>query len=364
MLLIRILFSLSPLLTALLIPIFSQTQQELPILNRPSLTVLDMQYSPDGELIAQIYANGRLEIFEIASGGIVLEDTPVLPNPLVSAKVDWSLKGDRLAAGIGSLIYIWDVGNARLLETVKAGGDEPLVYKEADYYVPEGFTSVQWDSTGTLLLAQSVSSRYTIWSIEKQAFIFDLTIGNEARPVVWLPGEQRISYYHNYLDIQAQERVARPTQDLRGLASQCGGYHANVSGADRSLMAWGTSNGCVIILDAETGNEIAGYKIAENDHVITGVSWSPDDSAIVAVDTQGGVQVIEVASGNVTLIEKVDGALYAVDWSAANSQIAYGGGTEDGETLFATVEVAEVERLMASDAARQAELVVTPPPLR
>jgi WD40 repeat protein len=334
-------------------------QPELPIFARPSLTVLDLEYSPSGLYLAQVYSEGRLEVLDVASGRIAVENDLILPNALFRAKLAWSSKGDVLAVGIGPNVYFWDVTSAKLLETLFVGGDNPLVYREADYYVPEGVASLQWDSTDRLLMAQSESSRYTVWSVEQQEFIFDLTDGYDAPPMVWLADNRRFSTGHRYLDTQniAKGFVVPRTKDIAG--GDCANYASISNNADRTMIAWGTFNGCVIILDADTGNQIALYKIADNETTVWDIDWSPDDSAVVAVDSMGAVQVVELATGKVTLIAQNEGSLYAVDWANTNAAIAYGGVTEDEASIFDTVSVADVERLMASDAARSAEFAVT-----
>jgi WD40 repeat protein len=311
-------------------------QNDIPIFHRPTLAVLDVKYSPDAHFLARVYANGRVQVINMflntAKKEIIFETSVDLPHPLVSARVDWSPNGTLLAAGIGSNIYIWDIPSARLLETIPAAGEDPLVLREADYYVPEGFSSLEWDSTGTRLMAQSESWRYTIWSTEQQEFIFDLTIGNESRPVVWLPGETHISYYDNYLDIAIQELVSRSTQVLPQVGGTCAGYHSISSNHDNTRIAWGTYNGCVVILDAETGNQVAGYKIGENDNPIWDVDWSPDGDKIVAVANDSTVQIVELATGNVTLIGPYEGSLYTVDWGS-NNAISFGSATR----VFGTI---------------------------
>ncbi|MBK9749560.1 MAG: WD40 repeat domain-containing protein [Chloroflexi bacterium] len=338
-----------------------QAQENLPMRTHSPLAVLDVQYSPDGQSLARVYAEGRLEVLDASSQRIILEDMVELPNPLLRAKVDWSPTGDRLAAGIGSQVYTWDIENGRLLQAVDAGGAESLVYFEDGSYIPEGFVSLQWDSTGALLLAKSVSSRFTVWSTEQQTFIVDQVIGNNPVPIVWLTDNQHISTGNSVFDIQNQTRVFVPRlgQQIPEAASHCGVYLSIASNADRTQIAWGTWNGCIVILDAATGDQIAGYKIADNSNPIWGVGWSPDDRAIVAVDSLGAVRVVDVATGNVTLIAQHDGPLYAVDWADDNSAIAYGGNTQAEETVFAAVSVTEVEQLMASTA-RPAEFAITP----
>ncbi|HEX2620303.1 MAG TPA: hypothetical protein VHL11_09155 [Phototrophicaceae bacterium] len=331
---------------------------EIHVLNRPPLTILDIQYSLDGQQIARVYADGRLEVLEADTGEITLTDAPTLPNPLFSASIDWSPTGDRLATGIGSQVSMWDMKQGKLLETVKAGGDEPLIHEEGNDYLPESFTSVLWDSTGTLIVAESMGPRFTVWSIEKHNFIFDLTIGTNPAPVVWLPGEQRISTGVSFLDLQTQKLVVLRTQKIPEVETTCGGYGSIRSNEDLSLIAWGTYNGCVVIIDANTGNQIAGYKIADNGTAIWSISWSPDGSAIVAADEKGAVQVVDLATGSVTLISQEQGALYAVDWSPTDNEIAWGGRTDQGETLFETMSVENVRQLMVSDV-HQPEFAIT-----
>ncbi len=348
--------------------------QEIPqtIHSRPPLAVLDVQYSPNGRYLARVYAEGRLEVLDAFTNRLMLEDSVELPNPLFSAKIDWSPTGDRLAAGIGAHVYVWDIENAQLIETIEAGGEDPLVYFEDGSYLPEGIVSLQWDSTGTLLLTKSMSSHLTVWSTEQQTFIFDRVVGNNPVPVVWLADNQHITNGSSVFDIQTQEFVVYDSERLPGVVSNCGPYFSIASNSNRTRIIQATGYGCIVIRDAATGDEIAGYQlsagwspndsgivIAENINPIWDVSWSPDDSKLVAVDSLGAVQVVDIATGSITLIDQQAGALYAVDWTDTNTAIAYGGNTLGEDTVFATISVAEVERLMIS-AARQPEFAITP----
>jgi WD40 repeat protein len=336
--------------------------QETPqtILNRPPLAVLDIQYSPDGRYLARVYAEGRLEVLDTSTNLLVLEDSIELPNSLERARVDWSPSVDRLAAGIGAQVYIWDVANWRLLETVQAGRGEPLVYFEDGSYIPEGFVSLQWDSTGTLLMAQSVSSRYTVWSTDQQAFIVDQVIGNNPVPIVWLADDRHISNGDSVFDIYNQTPVfvQLSPQRLTGVVSNCGPYSSIASNSDRTQIVRATIyRGYQITPGWPEG--ISGIAVAEYMNPIWDVSWSPDDRTIIAVDSLGAVRVVHVATGMVTLIAQQDGPLYVVDWADDNSAIAYGGNTQAEAAIFATVSVAEVEQLMATEA-RQPEFAITP----
>jgi hypothetical protein len=92
------------------------------------------------------------------------------------------------------------------------------------------------------------------------------------------------------------------------------------------------------------------------------VVWSPDDNAIAVVDSTGKLTIINLSNHLLTILAQHDGTLFAVDWAADNSAIAYGGVTsaQDADTLFATVSIAEVERLQATSS-YQPEFAITPP---
>jgi WD40 repeat protein len=355
-------FAVLSLLSSLLIGAGHAQEAPLRILNRPPSTVLDIQCSPDSRYLARVYAEGRLEVLEAFTGTVVLEDRIDLPNSLLRAKIDWSPAGDRLAAGIGAAVYIWDVENAQLLEIIQSGDSEPLAYNESGYYAPEGVVSLQWDSTGLLLMAQSMSSRYTIWSIEQQTFQVNWVIGNDPVLAVWMPNDRQIYIGSRYLDTQTQEFEAVRAERIPQVTGRCGAFVTIASNIERTFISYGTGNGCIVIVDALTGDQIAGYQIVQNGrdgNPIWDVSWSPDSSAIVAVDSQGTVQVLNVATGAVTLLAQHEGALYAVDWADDGSAIAYGGSTTAEESIFGIVTVAEVEARMASEA-RMAEFAITP----
>lgn len=331
------------------------------ILFHPPSTILDIAYSPNGEYLAQIYASGLFEVVEIIDQQTVVRHTPELLYSLWSAQAAWSLGGDQIAVAIGSNIYLWDIESNQQLQTISAGGREELVYFEAGYYIPEGFVSLQWNKTGTLLMAKSISSRHTVWSFDEEKFIVDRTFGNNPIRVVWTSDEKGITGQDVYLDIETQEFVISRPQRIDFVTNSCGMTTSIASNAARTLVTSGTSNGCIYISDTATGNQVAAYKITYHSIAVHDVSWSLDERLIIAVDDSGAVKVIDIATGKVALIDNQDGALYAVDWSDIDTQIAYGGLSLQETSLFATISVDQVEMLMTSDAAQKAEMAVTPP---
>jgi WD40 repeat protein len=330
------------------------------ILSRAPGTILDLKYSADGKYLAQIYAEGRYDVLDTRSGQTLLDEQVALDYPLFKASLDWAAATNWLAIGVGKDAYVWDVETAALLHTFQVGGSEPLIYEESGYYIPEGVVSLQWNRDGDALMTKSVSLRYTIWSADSNSIISHQETGSGAVPVVWLDDEGLISTGFSVLDIQSKVFELRLGQRIPEVTGSCGTFLSITSNSQLDLLAHGTSNGCIVIVDSVTGNQRAAYKIVEDGEGIWDVNWSPDDQFIVAVDNAGAVKVVEIATGAVTQIAQQNGTLFAVDWAANNSAIAYGGATSAQDTLFATMSIAEVERLQATSS-YQPEFAITPP---
>jgi WD40 repeat protein len=330
------------------------------ILSHAPGTILDLKYSADGRYLAQIYAEGRYDVLDTRSGRTLLDEQVALDYPLPKASLDWAATTNWLAVGVGKDAYVWDIETAVLLYTFQAGGSEPLIYQESGHYIPEGVVSLQWNRDGDALMTKSVSLRYTIWSADSNSIIAHQETGSGAIPVVWLADEQLISTGFSVLDVENQMFTLRLGRRIPEVTGSCGTFLSITSNAQLDLLAHGTSNGCIVIVDSVTGNQRAAYKIGENGEGIWDVNWSPDGRFIAAVDNAGAVKVVEIATGLVTQVAQREGVLYAVDWAADNSAIAYGGATSAQDTLFATVSIAEVERLQATSS-YQPEFAITPP---
>jgi WD40 repeat protein len=337
-----------------------QAQTSQPnIRTHPASTVLDVAYRPDGLQLAQVTAAGYLEVLDVSTGRVVFDLKIDLPYNLFRAKLDWTPQGDILAAGIGAQIYLWDVQTNEIIEILPDGAEDTLILNEAGSSIPEGFVSLEWNSNGTLLMGKTQSSRHLIWSIETYSFTFDQFFGNNPVSVTWANDDQYITAGSVYLDLAKEAFIVFRTQSIRGLGSMCSEYSEVEVNRDQTLITAGTLNGCVYIINALTGDQLAGYKISDVSTPIWDVAWSPDESAIIAVDSSGAVQVVEIATGEVTLITQHDGPLFAVDWALTDTEIAYGGVSADETTIFQTITVNEVKRLM-SEASRQPEFAVTP----
>jgi WD40 repeat protein len=332
------------------------TAQE--ILNRPPSTVLDVAYSSNGYL-AQISAGGQLQVWATPSNQLVFAATTELPNSLLRAKVAWSTTGDRLAVGIGGAILIYSSESWNIVQTMRFSSDETLVYDEAGYNLPEGVVSLAWDSVDQRILVQTVSSRYLVWSFAESRFTFDQLYGNNPIPIVWLPGEQAITSGSTVLDLEQERFTVRRTSDVY-IDSGCASMSSSSSSSDQRWIAQGTLNGCIKIVDALTGDEIAGFRISTTDAWVTDVQWSNDDRTIIAVTSLGEVYAVDLETSEVALIVQQPTPLYAVDWSPSNTEIAFGGvaRTESSAPSITRIPVSQVEAALNSPSARVPEAFV------
>lgn len=306
------------------------------IVSSPEGSILDIEYSPDGTMIALVYTEGRVVVRETSSDTIIFDQTLRVEYLLIRARVAWSPTGDRLAAGVGSYVYIWDASNFTLIQSLMAGSEEALVYQEQDIYYPAGFYDVEWSRDGEFLFSSSVNTRYAIWSFQNNIFIVDKIVGGNPSPAVLFTNDQRISTGSHYFDIQTQTFTrlnashyycTRPTVTMK-------------INSTRTLLAIGGLRGCVSELDPIMGQETTVYQLYEDGN-IRAVAWSPDDSMIAAVDTAGRLYQIERSTGEFTVLADVGTELYAVDWSSDGGQIAYGGAPlASGEDNFNVVSLA------------------------
>lgn len=304
---------------------------------RPEGSILDIEYSPDGTMIALVYVEGRVVVRETSSGTIIFDQTLPIEYLLIRARVAWSPTGDRLAAGVGSYIYIWDVSDFTLIQSLMAGSEDALAYIEQNIYFPAGFLNIQWSSDGEFLFANSTNVRITLWSFQDNTFMVDEIAGVSATSAILFANDQLISSIGRYLDIQTQT-YTRTRSDYY----YCSPPVSSLAG-DSSLtfVVAGNLRGCISEIELLTGQEVAFYQLYE-DGSIRAVVWSPDDSMIAAVDTVGRLYQIDRATSEFTVLADVGVELYAVDWSPDGEQIAYGGAPlASGEDSFSIVSLTE-----------------------
>lgn len=334
------------------------------IFERPLSTILDVEYSKDGRQFARVFASGRLEILDVATNTVAWEREFALPYALHQAAVAWSPAGDRLAAGIGAILYIWDTESMHLFQTVQIGSDEPLIYFETGIEYPEGFVSLEWDSTGQQLLSSMISATISVWSVDKQQFIYQYITqsGSGYSAVVWLEGGTRFSTGRAVFDITTQSGAVYPTPHyIPEVSGRCGGISTITSRSDRQVIASGWHNGCIVLIDAATGDHLAAYRVKGIDTPILDLVWSPQENAIAAVTISGDFWIIEILTGRSVWFKESGIELHAVDWSSLNDTIAYGGGVaQENHPFLSAIKGAQVDEMILAGDTTDLDFVVFP----
>lgn len=295
--------------------------QDQNLLTRAPDSIIALQWSPNGQFLAQVIADGRVQVLDATSNQILAEFLPQNGLTLYQAQVDWSTNSDLLAAGVGQMIYIWNIRNNQLLKTLQAGGGSPFVTFEAGYSVPEGFVSLKWNSKSSMIMAESESSRLTIWSYPSGNLLLDQIIGNIPVPVVWLPDESGITNGDAIVDLKSNKFEALDSTRLPE-AYNIGVVTSIAINFEHTQIVRGTVSGYIEVVDSITGDTISSYRVSNS--LITSVAWNKDSTEILNTDRNGILRIADVVSGVTSEVLKSNAPILAADWSPFGGQIAVG----------------------------------------
>ncbi|NJR12375.1 hypothetical protein HC776_00290 [bacterium] len=227
---------------------------------------------------------------------------------------------------------------------LNAGGNDPLVYFESGNYYPEGFVSLEWNRTGTLLLAYSLSSRLTVYNSQTEAFIYDYITGNNPVRLTWIDDDTHISNGTTLFNIKSNTYdLLRPNVIPEAWGS-CGGTSAIANSTDRQELALGTTNGCVIVIDPMSGDHLAFYKAGGE--TIRDLDWGRNDLQIATANENGQVNIINTQTSGFVTIDRNQNELFAIDWDASGTQLAFGGEADTEDTLVSMNSI-ELHQIMS-----------------
>lgn len=177
--------------------------------------VLDVAWSPSGDMIATIDDSGTLNI--------TLSDqtTPVFqfsrPAILLEGAVEWNPQGDRLAAGIGNRMYIWDVGSSwQLLYEYEVGLPSGFFTWGLVDNIPEGVQTITWSLDGRYIVVGTYSYETSVWDTQEAQLIFregDLSGGGPGR--VWLGNDGWMGDGATKLNAFSGEIVIPSVEDIQ-----------------------------------------------------------------------------------------------------------------------------------------------------
>ena len=298
-----------------------QTAAAQDVRSRALKTILDVEWSPDGRFVAQILADGQVQIFDTATQQIATEFVLEEERIMYYGQVDWSADSQLLAIGIGQTITIWDRTSDQVVQSFQGGNGSDLVSFEAGYFIPESFVSLEWNRDTSLLLAGSVSSRITVWSYPSANLQVDQIAGNIPGFWVWLPDETGVTTGERVLGLQTSEfRFLNGTQlpETFNFATPTAIAISN----DRTRLTRGTVLGQIEIMDAITGDTITGEKIM--DAPINQLVWSPDGTQILTTSRDNVITLVNAQSGEPIEIFRSTEPILSADWSPYGGQIAIG----------------------------------------
>jgi eukaryotic-like serine/threonine-protein kinase len=234
--------------------------------------VLSLKFSPDGRRIAESSTDHNVRVWDVALGLNLL--TMRQTNVYALA---WSSDGARLAStSSGEPIRIWDAGSGKLLVKFSQG-----VYPAACAWSPDGSRVV--GSTGN----DNVRS-VSIWhaSTGKRLAEFGVkapSIGN----VAWSPDGRQIA---------------------------CASLH-----------------GVIVVIDSDTGQELAVLDGRGGTSSFTPLAWSPDGSRLAAGDDDGRVMVWSAGNRQPLVTLRGTSKAHALAWFPDGRRLVTGHGGWNGE---------------------------------
>lgn len=248
--------------------------------------ILSVSLAPDGKLLASGTADGTVVLWQATSG----QRMPELIGGTLSGEsgqvrsVAFNREGDRLAAGRGRHIVVWDVPTRTELYNLDG---------------PRGVSSVAFSEKGNFIGSAGDDGRVIVWNTEDQLMKFNLRGHTDA--------------IHSVAFSSDGKMLASAAEDL-----------------DSPVILWhlGKSEQHAILASGERGK-------------VHGVAFHPDGGLVASagVDAANGVGTVtawDTASGKLMLArESHKQGSHSVAFSADGKQLATGG--SEGEVVISDV---------------------------
>jgi len=308
--------------------------------------LLDIAWSPDGTMLASIADDGIFNVMMPSQNTILFQFAR--PSTLVKAAVAWSRLGDRLAAGIGNRMYIWDVESWQLLYEYEVGLPSGFfTWIDVDN-IPEGVQTITWSLGGRYVVVGTYSYETSVWDTQQGQLIFrdgDLSGGGPGR--VWLNDDGRMGDGANWLNAFMGERTRPPAEDIQRRFGGSAEGGKTEPRPDNTQIAWGNDTGFLLIIDLNTTWGIQGFDVTQTSTTsfrrgIADISWDGTWNFIAVVSRDGELYIVNLVTEEIASVLTIDGQLNAVDWNPRTNQVTYAGVSSTGEPILETVDVSGI----------------------
>jgi WD40 repeat protein len=259
------------------------------VLSSPGAGPTRAVWSPDGERLAAVAAEGAMVIWDVPTGEEVLRIPHQAPraSTLYSSYVAWSPSGDQIAVTFQTGGHL-----ARKLIAVRDAATGVLQRVLSQ----DGVASVAWSPDGEWILGSTSVGTALVWDVSTGAERLLLSgHTNSVTGASWSP---------------AGERIVTVSMD-----------------------------GTARVWNVETGAEI--LKLSGHDGALLGVSWSPDGQRIATAGDDGTARVWNASSGEALLsLIGHTGEVRDVAWSPDGKWIATAGADGRARVWDATTGMA------------------------
>ena len=274
-------------------------------------SVLALEYSPDGTVLAAATTNGTVRLYETAGYTLVGNLTAHAEGV---RSVSFHPSGALLASGSeDDKVVVWDVANqTELLNYTHASGN---------------VLRVRFSPNGTLLATASADGHLRVYRTDTWSFTDDIDAGNPFYSFDF--GPQSASLFGaagpgNPTNVRVWDKARllpiagwQTRQEFSVLSVEYG--------AGASLAAAASEDGTVVVINSTTGAQVA--RLFAHNGTANSVAWSPSGSFLATSGSDGLVQVFSTSGYSAVTNLTLAGNLSTVRFSPDSSLIAAGSST-------------------------------------
>ncbi|MBN2006791.1 MAG: WD40 repeat domain-containing protein [Anaerolineae bacterium] len=275
--------------------------------------VFDIAFSPNGELLASGSANNNVMLWRVYDGKLWLE---LKGHSQYVESVAFSPDGTMLASGDWDhTIKLWQISNGALLKTFEGHRDNV----KRVLFSPDGTTLASWAKDGVIKFwhvndetQPSVALESHSGSVSGVAFTDD----GEVLTSRFISGTVELWQMHNGEPFENGALLRTITEDAPAAS--------NVAfSPDRTMLAWGLEDGNVRLW--RESDAMIPRRLGKHDDSVHSVAFSPDGTLLATGSDDGIVKLWAISSG--TLLRTLDesrGSVNSITFSPDSITLATG----------------------------------------